>query len=94
MQASPPNRALRFLRWFCREDYIEEIEGDLVEIFEYQHEESLAKANRKFTRNVLRYFHPVFIKSFESSYQTNTIAMFRHNFYSLSGTSIDTEVHF
>ncbi|MET0637876.1 MAG: hypothetical protein ABWZ25_17730 [Chitinophagaceae bacterium] len=24
---------LRFLRWFCREEFIEEIEGDLTEIY-------------------------------------------------------------
>ncbi len=27
-KVSPPIRALKFLRWFCRKDYIEEIEGD------------------------------------------------------------------
>jgi putative ABC transport system permease protein len=79
-KSNPPNRALRFLRWFCREDYIEEIEGDLVELFEYQNEESPTKAKRKFTWNVIKYFRPAFIKSFKSSYQTNTAAMFRHNF--------------
>lgn len=80
MKASPPNRALRFLRWFCREDYIEEIEGDLLEIFEIQSEESPTNAKRKFTWNVMKYFRPAFMKSFKSSYQTNTAAMFRHNF--------------
>ncbi len=30
---SPPNWSLRFLCWFCREDYLEEIEGDLPEVF-------------------------------------------------------------
>jgi ABC-type antimicrobial peptide transport system permease subunit len=80
MQATPPNSALRFLRWFCREDYIEEIEGDLTELFENQHQDNPANAKRKFTWNVLRYFRPAFIKSFTSRYQTNTAAMFRHNF--------------
>ena len=80
MIPSPPNRAIRFLRWFCREDYLEEIEGDLVEIFEIQSEESPGKAKRKFTWNVIKYFRPAFIKSFKSSYQTNARAMFRHNF--------------
>ena len=31
---NPPKRALNFLRWFCREDYLDEIEGDLIELFE------------------------------------------------------------
>ena len=69
MKASPPNRAVKFLRWFCREDYIEEIEGDLTELFEKQHEDSPAKAKRKFTWNVIKYFRPALIKSFKSSYQ-------------------------
>ncbi len=76
----PPKRALRFLRWFCREDYIEEIEGDLTELFENQHEENPKKANRKFTWNVIKYFRPEFIKSFTSNYSSNHSAMFRHNF--------------
>jgi putative ABC transport system permease protein len=52
MKASPPNRALKFLRWFCREDYIEEIEGDLVELFEYQHEEAPVSKKAKGKKSV------------------------------------------
>ncbi|MDN5200994.1 ABC transporter permease [Fulvivirgaceae bacterium BMA10] len=80
MKPSPPHRALKFLRWFCQEDYIEEIEGDLTEVFEKQYEQSQTKARRKFTWSVIRYFRPEFIKSFKSSSNPNTIAMFRHNF--------------
>ena len=76
----PPQRALKFLRWFCREDCIEEIEGDLTEIFEKQHEESPSKAKRKFAWSVIKYFRPEFIKSFGTNYHVNPIDMFRHNF--------------
>jgi putative ABC transport system permease protein len=76
----PPKRALKFLRWFCREDYLEEIEGDLLEIFQSQAAENPKRAKRRFTWNVVKYFRPEFIKSFASRYQTNTKAMFRHNF--------------
>ena len=55
MKSSPPNRALRFLRWFCREDYIEEIEGDLTELFEKQQVDNPTSAKRGFTWSVLRY---------------------------------------
>jgi len=34
MNPGPPKRVLQFLRWFCREDYLEEVEGDLTEVFE------------------------------------------------------------
>ncbi|MEM1134634.1 MAG: ABC transporter permease [Bacteroidota bacterium] len=80
MQVCPPKYALNFLRWFCREDYLEEIEGDLVEVFEMQYETSPKKAKWKFTKGVIRYFRPEFIKSFKSSYHPTLFAMFRHNF--------------
>jgi len=40
MKLTPPKRPLQFLRWFCREDYLEEIEGDLTEVFVKQCERS------------------------------------------------------
>ncbi len=79
MKPQPPQRALRFLRWFCREDYIEEFEGDLIELFELRHEGSPAKARRKFFWAVLRCFRPGFIKAFYKVRYSNTTAMFRHN---------------
>ncbi len=42
---NPPKRAIQFLRWFCREDYLEEIEGDLTEVFKKQYETLRAKQN-------------------------------------------------
>ena len=46
---NPPKRALQFLRWFCREDYLDEIEGDLTEVFKKQYESSPRKAKWKFS---------------------------------------------
>jgi len=60
----PPKYAMRFLRWFCREDYIEEIEGDMIELFEQQFEDSPRRAKRRFWWQVVRHFRPDFIKSF------------------------------
>ncbi len=64
MKLPPPKNALKFLRWFCREDYLEEIEGDLVELFEEQQESASRWANLAFYWQVLHYFRPDFIKSF------------------------------
>lgn len=62
----PPKHAIAFLRWFCREDYIEEIEGDLLELYSKQEDqESAVWSAIKFWWTVLRYFRPAFIKSFE-----------------------------
>jgi ABC-type antimicrobial peptide transport system permease subunit len=75
----PPKKALSFLRWFCREDCIEEIEGDLREVFRKQSEISPRKAKLKFSWSVIRYFRPEFIRSFTASYRSNPTIMFRHN---------------
>ncbi|HEY8511383.1 MAG TPA: ABC transporter permease [Cyclobacteriaceae bacterium] len=79
MKKAPPQRALRFLRWFCREDYIEEIEGDLTEIFEMQYEASPRKARLRFAWSVIRYFRPEFIKAFKFYQPANSLVMIRHN---------------
>jgi putative ABC transport system permease protein len=79
----PPKHALRFLRWFCREDYLEEIEGNLIELFEYQHDESPAKAKWSFIWGVIMHFRPAFIKSFKVFSPQNTTAMF-HNYFKIA----------
>lgn len=78
MNIQPPKRALKFLRWFCREDFLEEIEGDLIEIFEHQCEESPRRAKRQFTWRVVKSFQPSFIKSFQKFNNSNTTAMFKN----------------
>ncbi|MEM7548520.1 MAG: FtsX-like permease family protein [Bacteroidota bacterium] len=79
MIPNPPQIALKFLRWFCREDYVEEVEGDLIEVYEHQYEKSHKKAKVKFCWSVLRYFRPEFIKSFKTNQSLSSIAMFRSN---------------
>jgi putative ABC transport system permease protein len=61
---NPPKKALRFLRWFCREDYIDEVEGDLMELFRKQSAASPRRARWQFVVSVLRHFRPAFIKPF------------------------------
>ncbi|MEO0554565.1 MAG: ABC transporter permease [Bacteroidota bacterium] len=78
MQPAPPHTALKFLRWFCREDYLDEMEGDLIEIFEQQYAQSPAAARRKFIWTVVRHFRPDFIKAFTIG--QNSTAMYQHNF--------------
>lgn len=77
MRPLPPKYALRFLRWFCRPDYIEEIEGDLVEIFEKHNVESPRRARRKFAWSVLRHFRPEFIKPIRI-FNFNFLNMYRN----------------
>tara|TARA_R110000796_G_scaffold96719_1_gene202754 strand:+ start:136298 stop:138976 length:2679 start_codon:yes stop_codon:yes gene_type:complete len=79
MKAQPPKRALQFLRWFCREDYLEEFEGDLIELFEKHFEASPKKAKRKFFWGVMRSFRPGFTKAFYKVNYSITTAMFKNN---------------
>ncbi|MEO0339287.1 MAG: ABC transporter permease, partial [Bacteroidota bacterium] len=72
MENQPPKYAHRFLRWFCREDYLEEIEGNLIELFEVDHQNHPQKARRTFIWQVLLHFRPDFIKSFQLSPVMNT----------------------
>jgi putative ABC transport system permease protein len=46
MKQQLPNWPLRFLRWYCREDFLEEIEGDLAAIYFRQYEQSPVKAGK------------------------------------------------
>lgn len=51
----PPAWARRFLKWYCRADLLEEIQGDLEEIFERTATESPRKARLAFVWNVIRF---------------------------------------
>ncbi len=79
MKPGPPKNALKFLRWFCRADYLEEFEGDLIELFEEHYEQSPAKAKWKFTWSVIRYFRFAFVKPFKIKKYANQKDMFRHH---------------
>lgn len=73
---SPSKSVLGFLRWFCREDYIDEIEGDLMEIFKKESENSPRLAKWRFAWSAIRYFRPEFIKPFKN-YQPNSFGMYK-----------------
>ncbi|MCB0837531.1 MAG: ABC transporter permease [Bacteroidetes bacterium] len=80
MNPSPPKYGLRFLRWFCREDYLEEIEGNLIELFEAEYEKSEIRANRQFLAQVLLHFRPAYIRSFDRKNQLIPYDMYQNYF--------------
>lgn len=90
MKVEPPKLAWKFFRWFCREDYLEEIEGDLVEVFEKRFEGSPAKARRGFVWSVLKYFRPGFIRSFNKVNYSNNTAMLK-NYFKISWRNLIKE---
>ena len=78
--ASPPKVATRFLRWYCRSELLDEVEGDLYELFQRRVEEKgLWKAKVLYSLNVLMFLHPDYIRK-RRHYPTNHIAMFKNYF--------------
>ena len=41
---TPPQFPLKFLRWFCQRDMVEDVEGDLVELYEKRNTKNKTKA--------------------------------------------------
>ncbi len=76
----PPKYIIRFFRWFCRREYVEGIEGDLIERFFY----STQKRNRtlaslQLTMDVLRLLQPGIVKPlFNFSNRTSMILLRNH----------------
>jgi len=75
----PPRKIIDFLRWFCRVDCIEEIEGDLVEIFKKECKASPRRAKWKVAWRVIRHFRPEFIKPVKI-YHPNPNGMYKSYF--------------
>ncbi len=80
MEKQPPKRALKFLQWFCSEEHLEELEGNLIEIYEVQSVESESKANWAFYKNVLLHFRPEYIRSFVLFPRLNHTDMYKNYF--------------
>ncbi len=80
MNTQPPKWADRFLRWYCNPRFIEEIEGDIYELFERRVEMQNPKvAKVKFIWDVFRFFRWSNIKKSNSKYATmNQLMLFRN----------------
>lgn len=77
MSDQPPKWAQRFLRWYCREDYLDEIEGDLFELYSIRVATSNGKANLFFVWNVFRSFRLINLKKTQLS-NNWTMNMFKN----------------
>ena len=75
---SPPAFPTRFLRWFCHPDLLEDVEGDLAELFTQRSQESPGKARWRYLLDVLLLFRPGIVKSFQLNPTTNRYAMFKN----------------
>lgn len=78
-EKKPPRLATRFLRWYCHPDLLDEVEGDLYELFERRVETGgLWKAKVRYWLNVLMFLHPDYIQKRKNHYTTNHTAMFKN----------------
>ena len=68
----PPKWAVRFLKWYCNPRFLEEIEGDVYELFDRRvAKEGLKMARFKFHWDVLRFFRWSNIKRSNSKYMNH-----------------------
>ncbi|MFY0594340.1 ABC transporter permease [Roseivirga sp.] len=77
---NPPKWADRFLSWYCNPKLLEQVQGDVHELFYWRLEEDgLDKAKRAFSWDVIRLFRWSNIKRNSSQTQKlNNIAMFKN----------------
>ena len=68
----PPKWALKFLRFYCKDRYLEQIEGDLFELFERN------RSRRKFAWNTIRFFRWRYLKGLDDFEQLTTLAMIKN----------------
>ena len=63
-QISPPGNFTRFLKWFCKPEYFEDIQGDLEEDFHLMYQDGLPlrKAQNWYRFQIIRLFRPNMIK--------------------------------
>ncbi len=77
-ELSPPKIPLRLLRWFCKDELLEDVEGDLSELFVARAEDNPSKARRLFTADVLLLFRPGIIKNISIPNRIIQIAMVKN----------------
>ncbi|MEO1451003.1 MAG: ABC transporter permease, partial [Bacteroidota bacterium] len=76
----PPRWMLRLFRWFCHPDYVEDIEGDLLERYARKAlKKSSRQAKRYFLGEVISLFRLNLIRTLHSDSSLINIGMFRHN---------------
>src|SRR5690349_11890102 len=80
MPLTPPRWADRFLAWYCNPELLEEIQGDIHELyFERLHTEGKRMADLKFAYDVLRFFRWSNIRGDADPHKPSRWNMWRFN---------------
>ncbi|MFK7922991.1 MAG: permease prefix domain 2-containing transporter, partial [Bacteroidia bacterium] len=70
LSPNPPKWATKFLIWFVAEELIEEIQGDLLEAYQYRlKSQSPLAAKRQYITEVFRFFRPYAFEKYSSAKQ-------------------------
>ena len=78
---NPPKLPWSFLKWFCKPEYLPDIEGDLLQFYERRlGVHGKGKANWMFTRDVLFLFRPGMIRSINESQKLRIMDLLIHSF--------------
>ncbi|MEM6845677.1 MAG: ABC transporter permease [Bacteroidota bacterium] len=77
---TPPHWPVKFLRFLLKDEYLEEIEGDMEERFYDNVEQyNLKKASRLYAWDTLKLLRPKLMRGLKRDYRLNHTAMFKHN---------------
>lgn len=69
------------MRFLVRQEYLEEIEGDLEEVYaDFLNEHSSAKAKRLYNKEVFKLVRPALLRKFSGSHRLNQYGMFKNYF--------------
>jgi putative ABC transport system permease protein len=76
---TPPKFALTFLRWFCATELLEDVEGDLTELYRTRAERNSVSAKLLFVADVFLLFRPGIIKNFSIPHPLMNFLMLKHH---------------
>lgn len=74
----PPKQLIRFFRWFCDPELVEDLEGDMIELFEERSRASSSRAKTLLAWEILLLFRPGIIRNFEGNKNLNNYGMIKN----------------
>ncbi len=77
----PPKWATRFLHWYCSDQLVEDLEGDINEFYQRNViEVGLRKAKFIYVMDVFKFFRPYTVQKLKTNNNMNNLLLFRNYF--------------